>query len=298
MNAALEVLGVSSPCVVSVELDAGEHRRVDARRRPIYAPAETVSGTVSVRVKSGRPLAHRGIQIECVGFIDGLRGRRHTRQELLSVGLRCEEADVIPAGEVRRYPFAFVDIDKPYDTYDGINVRLRYAVRVTVQRPQPYHPIVEECDLAVQQATPPPDLNPSIRMEVGIEDVLHIEFEYSHSNFHLKDVVIGKIYFLLVRVKIKRMEIEIRRRENVRGLHSELETVAKYEVMDGAPVRGESIPVRLFLAQYPTLTPTYRSVAGVFTVKYFLNLVMIDEDDRRYWKQHEVFLWRDAKDMA
>jgi vacuolar protein sorting-associated protein 26 len=35
-------------------------------------------------------------------------------------------------------------------------------------------------------------------MEVGIEDCLHIEFEYNRSKYHLKDVVIGKIYFLLV----------------------------------------------------------------------------------------------------
>ena len=34
--------------------------------------------------------------------------------------------------------------------------------------------------------------------QVGIEDCLHIEFEYNRSKYHLKDVVIGKIYFLLV----------------------------------------------------------------------------------------------------
>lgn len=36
-------------------------------------------------------------------------------------------------------------------------------------------------------------------MEVGIEDCLHIEFEYGRGAYHLKDVVVGKIYFLLVR---------------------------------------------------------------------------------------------------
>lgn len=50
--------------------------------------------------------------------------------------------------------------------------------------------------------------------QVGIEDCLHIEFEYSKSKYHLKDVVVGKIFFLLVRIKIKHMEIEIRRRES------------------------------------------------------------------------------------
>jgi vacuolar protein sorting-associated protein 26 len=76
--------------------------------------------------------------------------------------------------------------------------------------------IVKEMDLWVKnvQALPPPEINNSIKMEVGIEDCLHIEFEYNKSKYHLKDVVIGKIYFLLVRLKIKHMEIEIRKRES------------------------------------------------------------------------------------
>lgn len=65
---------------------------------------------------------------------------------------------------------------------------------------------------------------------------------------------------------------------------TETETVAKYEIMDGAPVKGESIPIRLFLAGYD-LTPTMRDVNKKFSVRYFLNLVLVDEEDRRYFKQ-------------
>ena len=57
----------------------------------------------------------------------------------------------------------------------------------------------------------------------------------------MQDVVLGKIYFLLVRIKIKHMEVEIRRRETTgagASLYNESETLAKFEIMDGAPVRG------------------------------------------------------------
>lgn len=47
---------------------------------------------------------------------------------------------------------------------------------------------------------------------------------------------------------------------------------------------GESIPIRLFLAGYD-LTPTMRDVNKKFSVRYFLNLVLVDEEDRRYFKQ-------------
>ena len=61
--------------------------------------------------------------------------------------------------------------------------------------------------------------------------------------------------------------------------------------MDGAPVRGESIPIRLFLGGFE-LAPTMREVSKKFSVRYFLNLVLVDEEDRRYFKQQEITLWR------
>jgi vacuolar protein sorting-associated protein 26 len=53
--------------------------------------------------------------------------------------------------------------------------------------------------------------------------------------------------------------------------------------MDGAPVKGECIPVRMYLSAVD-LTPTYKNVNNRFSTKYFLNLVLIDEEDRRYFK--------------
>lgn len=47
---------------------------------------------------------------------------------------------------------------------------------------------------------------------------------------------------------------------------------------------GESIPIRLFLAGYE-MTPTMRDINKKFSVRYYLNLVLIDEEERRYFKQ-------------
>lgn len=62
------------------------------------------------------------------------------------------------------------------------------------------------------------------------------------SRYHLKDVIVGKIYFLLVRIKIKHMEIAIIKKETTGSgpnTFTENVTIAKYEIMDGAPVRGK-----------------------------------------------------------
>uniref|UniRef100_A0A914DF45 Uncharacterized protein n=1 Tax=Acrobeloides nanus TaxID=290746 RepID=A0A914DF45_9BILA len=93
------------------------------------------------------------------------------------------------------------------------------------------------------------------------------------------------------------MEIAILKREtfgNGPNVFNENDTITKYEIMDGTPVKGESIPVRLFLASYE-LTPTMREVAKRFSVQYFLNLVLVDEEDRSYFKQQEITLYRRAE---
>ena len=109
-----------------------------------------------------------------------------------------------------------------------------------------------------------PSVNEPIKMEVGIEDCLHIEFEYEKRCYHLQDVICGKINFLLVRIKIKHMELAVIRREtsgegvalsaalttpgggggggavgttgaksDMQNIVTETQTLLKYEIMDG-----------------------------------------------------------------
>jgi hypothetical protein len=45
-----------------------------------------------------------------------------------------------------------------------------------------------------------------------------------------------------------------------------------------------------------TLAPSVRPSTTQFSVRYFLNLVLVDDEDRRYFKQQEITLWRRSPD--
>lgn len=228
--------------------------------------------------------------------------------------------ELLPPGslyETRSIPFNFRGVEKMHETYHGRNVSVKYFVRVEAAR-QWLPPITQEHEVIVQLLGVEPSINEAIKMEVGIEDCLHIEFEYEKKCYHLHDVICGKINFLLVRIKIKHMELAVIRREtsgegvamsgglngattggknDLNNIVTETQTLLKYEIMDGAPVKGEMIPVRLYLKGIPAdLTPTYHAENNRFSVRYFLNLVLVDEEDRRYFKQQEIILWR--KDLG
>ncbi|XP_050079102.1 vacuolar protein sorting-associated protein 26B [Anopheles maculipalpis] len=259
----------------------------------LYYDGETVGGKVNITLKKpGSKLEHQGIKIELIGQIELYYDRGNHHDFLSLVRELARPGDLI---QNTSYPFEFANVEKPYEVYVGSNVRLRYFLRVTIVRR--LSDIVREVDIAVHTLSSYPDTNSPIKMEVGIEDCLHIEFEYNKSKYHLKDVIVGKIYFLLVRIKIKHMEIAIIKREQTGSgpnMYTENEIIAKYEIMDGSPVKGESIPIRVFLAGYD-LTVTMREINKKFSVRYFLNLVLIDTEDRRYFKQQEITLWRKAE---
>lgn len=287
-----------SPCKVAITFTDGKTRKQASIKKengqttmvPLFQNHETIAGEVSIDPFYGKKVEHIGVKIELLGQIE-LYFDRGNFYDFTSL---VRELDV--PGEIyekKTYPFEFSTVEMPYESYNGVNVRLRYILKVTISRNY-FANIVEHQDFWVRNYTPVPTINNSIKMEVGIEDCLHIEFEYNKSKYHLNDVIIGKIYFLLVRIKIKNMELEIRRRESTGSgpnTYVETETLAKFELMDGAPVRGESIPIRLFLSPYE-LTPTYRNINNKFSVKYYLNLVLVDEEDRRYFKQQEITVYR------
>ena len=59
--------------------------------------------------------------------------------------------------------------------------------------------VVKEKDIWVHSFRMPPDSNNSIKMEVGIEDCLHIEFEYNKSKYVMTNV---QLLFILTTTTI------------------------------------------------------------------------------------------------
>jgi len=290
-----------------------------------YDASTDIEGQVSLYLPQGKKVDHLGINVE---FLGRITMHHHTNEGRPHYDFISLVKELSPPGSLYLpktvLPFRFRNVEKDHESYRGRNASVKYLVRVSVERR--FMPILQkEHEVIVQARSTEPEVNESIKMEVGIEDCLHIEFEYEKRCYHLRDVILGKINFLLVRIKIKHMELAVIRRETSgegvammgalqppgsiqqppllphpnadavgsANIQTETQTLTKYEIMDGAPVKGETIPVRLYLKGIPAdLTPTYDAMNNRFSVRYFLNLVLVDEEDRRYFKQQEIILWR------
>ena len=92
------------------------------------------------------------------------------------------------------------------------------------------------------------------------------------------------------------MQIQLIRREMVRTAEEHKPEVintsvlGKFEIMDGFPGDGEEIPIRMFMQRFKPVTNT--QISDYFSVRYYVNLGLIDSDGRRYFKTAEVNLFR------
>lgn len=305
------------------------HREGSNELLPLYEDGESVSGSVTLRVREGKKVEHQGVKVSLIGSIDvgkggrssneGSKGRPGTLQSLDTHKTPIEQFvslsyDLCAAGELQHtqsFPFVFKNVAKGHESYRGANVDVTYYVKVTVARNGtsiskakrfwvniyttipiiPNHNVEDDQENGdgPNSSGTKPDKKP-VKLDIGIENCLHIEFEYSRARYSLKDVLVGRIYFLLTRLKIKHMELSIITRETTENNSHKIDyTAVRYEIMDGSPVKGEMIPIRLFLSGYD-LKPT-RS-CNQFSIKNYISLVIIDDDGRRYFKQSEIELFR------
>jgi len=161
---------------------------------PAYSNNSSIEGHVKFTVDD--LIEFNLMKIEFIGEMDHLydRGKNTKFVHIETFINNSKPGEVLPPGKT--FPFIFVDAIKQYESYEGYNVNIRYFIRFSCIRTFAAD-IIEERDIWIEHYTPPPEINSPIKMEVGIEDCLHLEFEYNQQKYHLDDAIVGKIFFFI-----------------------------------------------------------------------------------------------------
>lgn len=165
----MSLFGFFSPCAAEIKIaDAATRKTVEINRENtneklfLYIGNETVTGQVEVKLNV-KKLEHTGIKVELLGHIE-LFYDRDIHNEFLSV-----VRELAPAGDLTEskvFQFEFPNVEKQYESYNGINVRLRYFLKFTITRNLAPN-VTKELDLWVQNFSSAPEMNSPIKMEVA-----------------------------------------------------------------------------------------------------------------------------------
>ena len=239
-----------------------------------------VSGKAKLTPPIGKTVSHRGIVIELFGDFRNDSNKTITR--FLSRKRAVEPpGDLVSSLETS---FSFDEITFPTGTYFGTSVNVVYGIEVRVVhrigdfvKEQPFTVVIFQ-----RRPRPIP-----IHKEIGMANVLHIEFVFPKGYYGSNECVVGAAYFLLIKLRIVSMSISLYRNEVFEG-HDAMftkKTVLKtYEVMDGAPCRGDHMPLRIFLGDQK-FWPYIQFPGSPLTVEHYLRVVMVDENNKYYFKR-------------
>ncbi|GKV28834.1 hypothetical protein SLEP1_g37828 [Rubroshorea leprosula] len=127
------------PCNISISFADGRSRKQAPLKKengktvmvPLFQSQENIVGEVVIEPVQGKKVEHNGVKIELLGQIE-LYFDRGNFYDFTSL---VRELDV--PGELyerKTYPFEFSTVEMPYESYNGVNVRLRYILKVTISR--------------------------------------------------------------------------------------------------------------------------------------------------------------------
>jgi vacuolar protein sorting-associated protein 26 len=253
--------------------------RVTDKRFPAYGRDDKVTGLVRIAPPQGKTIKHQGIILSIYGDFQGKDGdkwsRFYERVQYLA-----------PAGDLITpfsSDFLFDRLQFPTASYYGQYVEAVFGVEVKVVRRlkdfQQSSPFI----VFFFEARP---MEQPIHNEIGMTGVLHIEFIFSHGSYDCRDVVIGAAYMLLVKLRVVYMQVSLYCVENYqRGAQLVKRNIVKsIEIMDGAPVRGESIPIRFYLGECD-IWPWTDFPDSSLKVEWYLRAQLIDENGKKYYKK-------------
>ena len=283
-------------CKIFFDEVKGRHRhkltdRNDhSERFPTFFNGEDISGHAELRLLS-KSLKHKGIRAELHGVIEKYGNLKKTKSILNMNQDICGPEEVTK--DKISLEFNFQNVKMPYESYKGDYASVRYFIKIiiisTVKNTEyeKEFAVVNPHNSSILQKSDEP-----IKMQVGMKNKLSLAIYFQHKNYNCRGTLKGFIAFNYLNINLKFMEVQIVRREVIFGdKKCEPAYVARYELIDGVPNKNEKIPIRFFLKSY-NLTPTYPNIDNIFFVKYYLNLVIADDNDNRYFKQKEICLFR------
>ena len=256
---------------------------------PAFYDKENITGEVHITLTS-RTFDHNGIKIILVGMIESTTESKNSSQ-FITLSKELSPPGTL-SNQVNSFKYSFNNVELTYESYRGIEFNVRYILRVIIATT--LRSLTWEREFGVVKPMTKEVLknnNEPIRMDVGIENWLHLSFELDRTKYSTKDVITGRVTFKKVSMFLKSMLLQIIRREKIIGGEVDNAILCRFEIMDGAPIKNEIVPIRFFLSPYE-LTPTYQNVNNKFSVQYIINLVLFDAKDKRYFKQHEIILNR------
>jgi vacuolar protein sorting-associated protein 26 len=243
--------------------------------------------SLMITVNGGTSFSHRGIEAE---FSSEFRPKNLKAVKLNQVQARLAESGSFTSPATFSFPKCTI---LPHmQTYHGGSFSVVHVVRVTVKRM--IGSIDHEDEIKSYAIAPPIKGLDPLCVRVAVAENVRIDLMINRRKFEIGDVLCGAAHFLLVSLKIKSFTVSLMAQEliEVGGKTKKHKHYwGTWEVCDGAPVKGEIVPFRVFFAPLD-LSPTCARPESGYTVTHFLHFLIVTTSNEKYFKSLQIKLYK------
>ena len=276
---------------------------------PTFYGSEAIRGFIEISLNRSQSLNYNGIKLELIGMIDihikdddnqSSENNNNQFNRFISLKNNISSQGTLNK-EINKFNFEFKSIEKPYDSYRGKKFSIKYILLVTLNIGLNYITKEKEicifnCDKNLKNIDSLFSNDPSnkVRVEIGVENLLHVCFELDRKNYHLKDAITGKVNFKKMNLELENMSLKIIKIESLFGKEGEIEPLGVFEIMDGSPSSTDDvIYFKMFLKGYNNLSQTIKNeMNDNVNVTYYISLEISDSENRNFFKKIEINLFR------
>ena len=308
----------SSPPSIEINLKSNGHKSYKYITKdnkiieyPTFYDNDEISGNIILKLNNTKSLIYEYVSINICGIltIDSQNSKIKTEIYKECQELTGKKSPNIITNEITNFSFNFTPKIKPYETYIGSLLQIRYYINAIIKTNNTNSPpLIEKQIEIVCLKLPKKEICDKIYLKaknkekkeinIGVENVIHVRINLLKTKFFLDDVIIGKIKIIKSEIELNNIFLTIKREEKYYQLDDikvKNEDLSNYEIAEGFIEQGDELCFKYFLKNIKNLTPSYdykNDNNNKISVKYYLCFCFNDDQGYQFFKHIEIDIYR------
>lgn len=305
----------SSP-FISIKLDKNNHNFFQYISNdnkilsfPTYYDKDKINGNIELKLNNNKSILLESLTLSLIGLLQNKNGEISEKifEDQIQIIDGNNSQNII--NEITNFKFCFEPKSKPYETYISNFISIKYFLIsiANIKINDNMSKLENKIDICCLKPAPKQiideyylnkDNNKSLNINIGVENVIHVNIKLLKTNYCLDDIIMGKIKIVKSELTLNSIFLEIKREEKINIGNTNLancQEMGKYELIEGYPEEGDEFYFRYYLNGVKNLTPSYNNKDEkdkIFEVRYFLTFEFNDNTGYQFFKNIEIGIYR------
>ena len=280
----------------------------EIKEYPVFYDTDEISGNIELKLNNKKSLIYESVLVTISGILFINSSNSKIKSEIYKESQEISEKkspDII-INEITNFFFKFSPRTKPYETYLGNLIEIKYYIKAMIKTSNTNSPLLIENEVEIACLKPIKKVlcdeiffkENKKEINIGVENVIHVRINLLKTKFLLDDLIIGKMKIIKSEIELNNISIIIKKEEkyfNMDDIQVKNEEIAHYEIAEGFIEQEDEFYFKYNLKNIKNLTPSYDykdDNKDKISVKYFLCFCFNDNQGYEFFKHIEIEIYR------